>query len=57
MDEKAGVGPGHCNCMMRPGAKAADRVQELLDALRKELDEIGESSEASEANEASDIGC
>ena len=43
--------------MKRPGAKAADRVQELLDALRKELDEIGEASEASEASDVSDIGC
>ena len=37
-DEK--YGPGHCNCMRGPRAKGADRVKELLDALRKALDEM-----------------
>ena len=36
MDQKQGVGPGHCKCMK----KVEDRVRELLDELLKVVEEL-----------------
>ena len=36
MDQKQGVGPGHCNCMK----KVEDRVRELLEELLKLQQEL-----------------
>ena len=36
MDQKQGVGPGHCNCMR----KVEDRVRELLEELSKVVEEL-----------------
>lgn len=36
MDQKQGVGPGHCKCM----TKVEDRVRELLDELLKVVEEL-----------------
>ena len=45
MDQKQGVGPGHCNCMK----KAEDRVRELLEQLSKVVQELKELEEPREA--------
>ena len=36
MDQKPGVGPGHCRCM----GKVEDRVRELLDQLLTVVEEL-----------------
>ena len=45
MDQKQGVGPGHCNCMK----KVEDRVRELLDELLTVVEELKELEEPREA--------
>ena len=45
MDQKQGVGPGHCKCMK----KVEDRVRELLDELLKVVEELKELEEPREA--------
>jgi hypothetical protein len=49
MDEKPGE-PKHCGCMRGRGAKPVERVKELLDALRKALDEMREAEGEAEGD-------
>jgi hypothetical protein len=49
MDEKPGE-PKHCGCMRGRGAKPVERAKELLDALRKALDEMREAEGEAEGD-------